>query len=361
MPNPHSQLWRWEVAAMLGAPASDKPPSNPSANQLWWESDTGALFIWYVDVDSAQWVQVADGRPSLYDPFLFGTADMRLYSKIAGQVAWNNKADGSGLDVGWFSSVGDFSISGSFIAASATSILATTGAGTIYLRPNGAASSTGQTSIASSGALTCASFNTSGTHTVYQATGNIGQTTGGSVMVQQNSGQCFITYHISGVFAENIGINSAGNLYIGGWSFGANAYQQWSSRDFANPACDYRIKDDITPLPSMWEKVKALKPVSYHIKEFSLPRKPPPMIDGKPSKMAPGTKIEPNIYADRREHWGMIAHEVQEILLETAANGIKDDPDIIQTPTALPIITALTKALQEAMERIEALEALNGA
>jgi hypothetical protein len=106
MPNPHSQLWRWEVAQMLGAGASDTPPANPSANQLWWESDTGSLFIWYVDPDSAQWVQVSDGRPSLYDPFMFGTADMSLRSGAAGAVNVNSKADGTGSNVLTLSAAG---------------------------------------------------------------------------------------------------------------------------------------------------------------------------------------------------------------------------------------------------------------
>ena len=74
MPNPHSQLWRWEVAAMLGAQASALPPPIPSANQLWWESDTGSLFIWYVDPDSAQWVQITGLGPSFYDPVTSGSA-----------------------------------------------------------------------------------------------------------------------------------------------------------------------------------------------------------------------------------------------------------------------------------------------
>jgi hypothetical protein len=106
MPNPHSQLWRWEVAQMLGAGASDTPPANPSANQLWWESDTGSLFIWYVDPDSAQWVQVSDGRPSLYDPFMFGTADMSLRSGAAGAVNVNSKADGTGSNILTLSAAG---------------------------------------------------------------------------------------------------------------------------------------------------------------------------------------------------------------------------------------------------------------
>jgi hypothetical protein len=36
-------------------------PSSPSVGQLWWESDTGDLFIWYNDGDSQQWVPANAG------------------------------------------------------------------------------------------------------------------------------------------------------------------------------------------------------------------------------------------------------------------------------------------------------------
>lgn len=37
---------------------SDNVPSSPSAGQLWWESDTGNLYLYYNDGTSSQWVQV---------------------------------------------------------------------------------------------------------------------------------------------------------------------------------------------------------------------------------------------------------------------------------------------------------------
>jgi hypothetical protein len=98
-------------------------------------------------------------------------------------------------------------------------------------------------------------------------------------------------------------------------------------------ACDYRIKKNAKPLPSMWEGIKALKPISYGIKAFR------------------------HIEEDDKVHWGFTAHEMQEALGEIAATGVKDDPDTIQKPDQWLLITALTKALQEAMLRIEALEA----
>jgi len=37
---------------------SDTPPGSPTANMLWWESDTGALYLYYNDGTSSQWVGV---------------------------------------------------------------------------------------------------------------------------------------------------------------------------------------------------------------------------------------------------------------------------------------------------------------
>jgi len=42
----------------------DNPPSNPSDGDLWWDSDTGELKIYYQDVDSSQWVDAAGGGSS---------------------------------------------------------------------------------------------------------------------------------------------------------------------------------------------------------------------------------------------------------------------------------------------------------
>lgn len=38
---------------------SDTAPVGPTIGQLWWESDTGNMFIWYNDPDGSQWVQVS--------------------------------------------------------------------------------------------------------------------------------------------------------------------------------------------------------------------------------------------------------------------------------------------------------------
>jgi hypothetical protein len=39
----------------------DTPPGSPTAGQLWWESDSGLLFIYYTDANSSQWVPATVG------------------------------------------------------------------------------------------------------------------------------------------------------------------------------------------------------------------------------------------------------------------------------------------------------------
>jgi hypothetical protein len=74
---------------------SDTPPATPKQNQLWWESDSGVLYVWYDDGNSIQWVQVIGTGPggasalmdgvsivglgSAADPYAVGLIDCGTY------------------------------------------------------------------------------------------------------------------------------------------------------------------------------------------------------------------------------------------------------------------------------------------
>jgi len=130
---------------------------------------------------------------------------------------------------------------------------------------------------------------------------------------------------------------------------------------------DYRIKKDVIDLPGMWDTVKALRPIKYTQAEFSPPSHVKHVADElaksrkeaeeypeiAPKEVATGPMFE----ADDVERWGFLAHELQETLTPSASTGVKDSPDTIQAPNPWTVIATLTKALQEAMARIEALEA----
>jgi hypothetical protein len=130
---------------------------------------------------------------------------------------------------------------------------------------------------------------------------------------------------------------------------------------------DYRIKKDVIDLPGMWDTVKALRPIKYTQAQFSPPShvkyvaeetlKARKEAEENPQAKPREVNTAPLFAADDIERWGFIAHELQETLTPSASTGEKDSPDTIQSPNPFTLIAALTKALQEAMARIEALEA----
>jgi len=61
----------WAALNISGVVVSDTPPVGQKPNILWWESDTGNLFINYDDGNSVQWVQIA-GVPVFDDISIVG-------------------------------------------------------------------------------------------------------------------------------------------------------------------------------------------------------------------------------------------------------------------------------------------------
>jgi hypothetical protein len=174
--------------------------------------------------------------------------------------------------------------------------------------------------------------------------------TGGMVVTGQFEGQGGVV--ATGHRCRNGGFTSGS--YSGNWF---NLYYTGSSSivhlwidntDFGSISLvsDYRTKKDVAALPGMWETVKRLRPIKYTSKDFT-----------PPSEAARAKETgKPFMVGDDIERWGFMAHELQETLVESAASASKDAPNAIQSPDMRPVIAALTKALQEAMARIEALE-----
>tara|TARA_B100000963_G_scaffold348467_1_gene356081 strand:- start:618 stop:1787 length:1170 start_codon:yes stop_codon:yes gene_type:complete len=101
----------------------------------------------------------------------------------------------------------------------------------------------------------------------------------------------------------------------------------------ATQSSDYRIKQNISlQTESGIDKVKLLKPSNFQFKDYKGVFK-----------------------ADGITREGFIAHEVQEVI-PSAVTGTKDGDDI-QALNLIPIVSVLTKALQEAVAKIETLEA----
>lgn len=252
------------------------------------------------------------------------------------------------------------------------------------------------------GAFTASSFNVGGTITAGGF--NCGSTTIGPTSIELGwYGTAFIDFHSSGAGGDfdsriagtggsgaangrldyqaggghyfNGHIDNGNGLYTYGIrtkggvdaGYGGNWHNmEWSgyyifgwvdnvAAGYMPKASDYRIKKDVAPLHDMWDTIKLLRPIKYTQKAFS----PPAHIEFVEREKAAGRAVNegPMFPSSPLEFWGFIAHELQETLTESVASGVKDSPNIIQTPDTLPLTAVLTKALQEAMARIEAQDA----
>jgi hypothetical protein len=184
-----------------------------------------------------------------------------------------------------------------------------------------------------------------------------------------HDGSTHFTFSDSGV---SLGWGFNGRAGYGGAFDGSNHNIHWTGAvnnlwvDATNMgaiqvACDYRIKKDVAPLASTWDAVKALKPIAYTQAEFTPPvekiehaKRVAAAREGDAATIVP--PLQPMFHADAIKRWGFLAHELQETLLPSAATGEKDSPTEVQSPNLMAISAALTRALQEAMARIEVLE-----
>ena len=126
----------------------------------------------------------------------------------------------------------------------------------------------------------------------------------------------------------------SGNLYNFSWSSpNLTAYVDTAAIGVAATSSDYRVKQNIAlQTESGIDKVKLLKPSTFEFKNYN------------------------GIFkADGITREGFIAHEVQEVI-PSGATGTKDGTDI-QALKLDAIVSVLTKALQEAVAKIETLEA----
>ena len=130
---------------------------------------------------------------------------------------------------------------------------------------------------------------------------------------------------------------------------------------------DYRIKKDVVDLDSKWDVVKALRPIKYTQAEFTPPSqvayiakevlKARKEAEDNPEAKPREVNTGPAYVADDIERWGFVAHELQATMIESASTGVKDAPNVVQSPNPWTVIAALTKTIQEMQTRIEALEA----
>ena len=172
------------------------------------------------------------------------------------------------------------------------------------------------------------------------------------LMITRSNGQASFNGRISGAagvqatgYVTRTGTSGAygGNNFNINFGTGSQLWIDATNTGTITVSSDYRIKRDVAPLSSMWERAKKLRPISYKHKDWT-----PPWEE---------QTEQPFFRGDDTEHWGFTAHELQEDLIPDAASGRKDEEHVIQSPNPWTVLAALTKVLQEAMARIEALEA----
>lgn len=79
----------WASIHISGVLVGDDPPAHPADNQLWWESDSGFLYLYYDDGNTKQWVQITSktivdqisivGAGFVGDPLKVGIVDCGSY------------------------------------------------------------------------------------------------------------------------------------------------------------------------------------------------------------------------------------------------------------------------------------------
>jgi hypothetical protein len=261
---------------------------------------------WIVDLGDGTAETATDRVGSDFEIYSYDNAGATAFPELNINRATHLMTTGGALTVaGQVYSTNDYITKTGIFRSDVANVVLATGVspGAVYLRPNTAASNYGEVNI-----------NTDGTLTV----SNTGLLIAGKGVLDRQG--------MSGAYTGNVHnfiyASPYFYAYVNDTNMGAIAWQS-----------DYRMKKDIQPLPSMWDIVKRLSPIQYSIKEWGLFKN------------------------DDTPRWGFVAHELQEKLLPSAATGTKDEEDVVQSPNPWTVIAALTKALQEAMRRIEVLEA----
>jgi hypothetical protein len=202
-----------------------------------------------------------------------------------------------------------------------------------------------------------------------------------------NTGEIlFATKNAGGTLAERMRLDATGNGFAAtdnAYTWGANG-KRWSAIWAVNgtiQTSDLRTKTEVSDAVLGYDFIKSLRPVSYKWvvggNEVTHEDDGIEIVEMRPAILdKDGNEIEPAIKVERqkqkivvtskpgvRTHWGFIAQEVKDAV---DAAGVdfggwvltdKENPDSEQALRYDQFISPMVKALQEAMSRIEKLEA----
>ena len=212
--------------------------------------------------------------------------------------------------------------------------------GCIFIEEGGRFNITGNNFVNIDGAFTGSNYNNSAITVAQQTVGALSavkfgliqgntfnnfKTAGGAVWLQTNTGGEVVVYEELNIFKDcTVKILDQQGSHVK-TLVGVNSITS-----------DYRIKKDITTqTESGIDKIKQLRPVNYQFKD--------------------NTELKFTDKDDGIQRAGFIAHEVAEVI-PSGVQGEKDAPYKIQSLNIDAIVSVLTKALQEAVAKIEILE-----
>lgn len=214
------------AAGAPGPPASfsDTAPGTPIDGQFWIETDTGDTFGRWPGSPSS-WVQINVAKSA--QDIRSAAADMWAgFTTLGGnKFAINDAVGGAGSNVFTVSEAGLLTAAssivsgagltatnGNFASSAVNAILCATGAGTVYLRPNGLGVTTGQFTVSSSGNVTCAG-------NYYSDGGNFISTTTGVVMATTGAGSCLVRPNGPASATGQLSVAASGIVQAGGGIF----------------------------------------------------------------------------------------------------------------------------------------------
>jgi len=344
-----------------GVQVYDNIPPNTSQGALWWESDTGNLYVSFDDGNTTQWVQVnaAQGSPNaIYS----SDADMYAGFKTSGNAfIVNDKADGTGTNIMTVSETGFLTAAssivagagitatnGNFASSAATAILCAT-AGAIYLRPNGLASATGEVNLASNGNL-----GTNGNITIagnFYSVGSTFSSTTANVILAAAS-------PTGAVYLRPIGAASASGQWTlnnVGQQVCTNASQYKPGAGGFTDSSDERIKTVIGAYEHGLAEVLALEPVRFTYNGNDT-REPPESRTATPYAESHHLQAA----EEATEFIGLVAQQAETVMPEMVQQisaYIDGEPvDDLRVLDNSALVYALVNAVKTLTARIEALE-----
>jgi hypothetical protein len=80
------------------------PPASPTAGKLWWNSETGQLFVYYTDANSSQWVPAAPmtGPQQTAGGTFFAAVSITGFTSTPATMVWTAGQVLTGNEQGWY-------------------------------------------------------------------------------------------------------------------------------------------------------------------------------------------------------------------------------------------------------------------